>query len=358
MRYILSVFLGLALSAHGDSLEPVTQKEKALEAAAIKSLVASAVKGIREQAKQGPIATRDAHAKAHGCVRAKFVVEASLPAEYRQGVFQENAEYDAWIRYSNGAQKKDFEGDGRGMAIKLTNVPGKKYLDDEKHTQDFLMINHPVFFVRTPSDYVEFQAAVKAGKPQNFFFPSLNPLKWRTHEFGIVRAIRGKTVENPLSSDYFSMAPILMGERAAKVKVWPCHKIEKEKTDWKDENLLRAAMKRQLERRKQGACFHFGVQLQRNAAKQPVEDATIEWSEKISKYVKVATLTIEPQDFDSKAQNHFCENLSFTPWHTVLAHRPLGAIQRIRLPIYQATSAERHALNKEPFIEPTGKEKF
>ena len=33
--------------------------------------------------------------------------------------------------------------DARGMAIKLTGVPGEKLMDDEKHTQDFVLISHP-----------------------------------------------------------------------------------------------------------------------------------------------------------------------------------------------------------------------
>ncbi len=45
------------------------------------------------------------------------------------------------------------------MAIKLLGVPGPKLADDEKETQDFLLINSPVFFVRNAADYVELSKA-------------------------------------------------------------------------------------------------------------------------------------------------------------------------------------------------------
>ena len=44
------------------------------------------------------------------------------------------------------------------MAIKLLGVPGEKLLEDEKDatTQDFVLIDNPVFFIRNVADYVPF----------------------------------------------------------------------------------------------------------------------------------------------------------------------------------------------------------
>ena len=44
------------------------------------------------------------------------------------------------------------------MAIKLLGVAGEKLLDDEKDatTQDFVLIDHPVFFIKDVADYVPF----------------------------------------------------------------------------------------------------------------------------------------------------------------------------------------------------------
>jgi hypothetical protein len=82
----------------------------------------------------------------------------------------------------------------------------------------------------------------------------------------------------------------------------------------------------------------------------PVEDPTIPWD---APYQKVATIRIPPQTFDTPEQLAFCENLSFTPWHALPEHRPLGGINRARKAVYAAVSAQRHELNGVPEREPT-----
>jgi hypothetical protein len=72
----------------------------------------------------------------------------------------------------------------------------------------------------------------------------------------------------------------------------------------------------------------------------------------------VATVTIDKQEFASAKQQEFCENLSFTPWHSLPEHAPLGEINEIRKNVYQTISKLRHELNKEKRMEPTGKETF
>ena len=118
-------------------------------------------------------AMRDAHAKGHGCVKGDFTVGTDVPPALRRGVFAQPHTFAAWIRFSNGAgtPHDDAIGDGRGLAIKLTGVPGKKLLADEAEaqTQDFVMINYPVFFIRNVADYVPFTALSLAGKSAEFF---------------------------------------------------------------------------------------------------------------------------------------------------------------------------------------------
>jgi hypothetical protein len=83
----------------------------------------------------------------------------------------------------------------------------------------------------------------------------------------------------------------------------------------------------------------------------PVEDPTVEWT---GPWQKVATIQIPAQNFDTPDQQAFGENLSFTPWHSLPAHRPLGGINRARKEIYRAISKQRHDLNGAPRREPTG----
>src|SRR3954468_13576942 len=78
---------------------------------------------IEAKIRNGPRpALRDAHPKAHGCVRAEFQVDKDLPPDLAQGVFVPGTCYKAWIRFSNGNEditRPDAKGDARGMAIKL-----------------------------------------------------------------------------------------------------------------------------------------------------------------------------------------------------------------------------------------------
>ena len=80
--------------------------------------------------------------------------------------------------------------------------------------------------------------------------------------------------------------------------------------------------------------------------------------EYVSHTIEVATIRIPRQTFDGAARQAFCENLSFTPWHSLPEHRPLGGINRVRRAVYLAVSTLRHRLNQAPRAEPTGIESF
>ncbi len=84
----------------------------------------------------------------------------------------------------------------------------------------------------------------------------------------------------------------------------------------------------------------------------PIEDPGHEWPESMSPFRKVATIRILQQEFDSDKQKEFGENLSFTPWHALPEHRPLGGVNRARKVVYRAISLFRHEYNKTPRVEP------
>jgi hypothetical protein len=67
---------------------------------------------------------------------------------------------------------------------------------------------------------------------------------------------------------------------------------------------------------------------------------------------------IPKQTFDGAAQLAWGDNLSFSPWHGLLAHRPLGSLNRMRRAVYPASSVKRHTLNAKTVLEPTGDETF
>ena len=102
------------------------------------------------------------------------------------------------------------------------------------------------------------------------------------------------------------------------------------------------------------ACFDFLVQLRKGSSEMLIEDPTLEWSEKDSPFIPVARITIPAQAFISPEQIEFCESLSFTPWHAIPEHRPLGGINRIRKTVYDTISRVRHELNGDKRHEPAG----
>jgi hypothetical protein len=118
-----------------------------------------------------------------------------------------------------------------------------------------------------------------------------------------------------------------------------------------DPNFLRAALRDSL--RSADGCMEFLIQ-PRTSATLDVEDARKEWPEAKAPFYKVATIRIPRQEFDTPEQNQFCENLSFTPWHALAEHRPLGGINRLRKVVYDTISRARHDMNRAERKEPSG----
>jgi hypothetical protein len=80
----------------------------------------------------------------------------------------------------------------------------------------------------------------------------------------------------------------------------------------------------------------------------------VKWADGVSKPERVGKIIIPIQDCMSPEQAVFCENLSFSPWHCLPEHRPLGLVNRVRKVAYREISTVRHDLNKTLPQEPTG----
>jgi hypothetical protein len=116
---------------------------------------------------------------------------------------------------------------------------------------------------------------------------------------------------------------------------------------------LKRSMHRTLT--KEEACFDFKVQFQSSEEEMPIEMPTVRWEEEKSPFQTVARIRIEKNSFTSE---EFCENLSLSPWHGLVDHQPLGAINRARRKVYEQISKLRHSMNQVPRKEPDGTEKF
>ncbi|OUS24753.1 hypothetical protein A9Q99_23450 [Gammaproteobacteria bacterium 45_16_T64] len=286
------------------------------------------------------LAKRDFHGKSHGCASAEFTVQENLPIELQKGLFAQPGTYPTWLRFSNAGNLPDGLPDIRAVAIKILGVEGEQALGDN-NTQDFIMANHPVFFLRDAQGFLDIGVPLFSdGSLPNGF----------EHEKAILGASVG-VIDNVLNENYWTQIPSQFSVgNAAKFKMQACDSNSTNSTSALNGDRLSIALSESLQSADQ--CFDFQVQLQTDATTMPIEDATIEWSESASPYVTVATVTIPMQEPNSEHRSALCENMSFTPWHSLEVHRPLGGIARIRKVIYAVASDFRRDKNGVSTTEP------
>jgi hypothetical protein len=346
-----------------------------------------------ERRYSGKRVLRGVHPKDHGCVEATFTVNPDLAPEYQVGVFRKPGErFRAVIRYSNAAplvtpdspvEPRQGGGSGpahgsRGMAIKLYGVGGNRLVPgDRERTQDFLMINQPVFAFANVEDYeVVSQLLVDNNEDARPFFARMQSpdpaVKARAMKSaGIIGRIKSLVFPpawqapplSPLDNRYFSAAPFLFGEgRVMKFACTPVNpKIGELGEAISQADYLRAAMQERMSQADgKEICFDFQVQLRSadslsGSIDTDMEDMCTLWDEAKYPFVNVARITIPtPQDISSAERREFCETLFYTPWHGLDAHRPLGGINRMRLKVYDI-SAEKRGCPFSPDLPPQQK---
>ena len=285
---------------------------------------------------------RDAHPKQHGLVKARFSVSNNLAPEFCVGVFQPGVEYNAWVRFSNqnAPPQADNKKDIRGAAIKLLNVEGEKIsvADGNQTSQDFITITTPVFVTHDVKEFCGLIKALVTGKLALLWHFLRNPRSL----FNLLKS--NKNYSSPLNARYWSTTPYLFGaDKVVKYSLIPQSRSMIKNESQQGDNFLRENMAKQLQ---DTTCsFDFCVQVQINPKKMPIEDPGKLWKESLSPFIKLATLTIPPQIFDTEEQNAYGLKLSFNPWHSLPAHQPLGGINRARRKIYNSLSEFRHKTN-------------
>lgn len=305
----------------------------------------------KRQDEKGPD-LRQLHPKSHGLVHGKLIVADHMPNGMGVGVFAEpGKEYPIWVRFSNasppkerGTLKSDTEPDGRGMAIKLMAVEGAKLMDDEEGTQDFVLLNFPRFFVSDAQGYLTLQRA-EAGEEIS---PELQEMVNSAHR--IQREIGSQRVGIPLHIQYWSTTPYHLGEQIIKFSVKP-DELESppETSTSRTENYLREAMVEHLTKNRKEAKFKFLIQPYIDDNKTPIEDPTKEWE---SDFHEVAVIIIPPQSFDFDERKRLDESLSFTPWHCLREHMPVGKLNLSRKEIYHHIAQRRRAYIEKRLREP------
>jgi hypothetical protein len=268
------------------------------------------------------------------CVSGEFVVMDGLPDDLRVGLFKEARTYPAWIRFANASSETDKERDIRGMSFKLSGVPGTN-LTPGSSDQDFVLNSHPVMMAPDTNGFFELLKANEAGGIQRILY-FMKHLKAAT----IARAAQ----QNPsshLDIPYWSAVPFRFGGPGTAVKyaVRPTSAFTTPLPATLTDTYLGDAMRHHLTLTE--AVFDFYVQFQTDAARQPIEDATVEWSEKDSPYRKVAELHIPKQTIGDPDVAARCEASAFNPWNCLPEHQPIGGMNRARKSIYDAMAAFR-----------------
>ena len=295
---------------------------------------------------------RDAHPNTLACLRAEFIVEPNIPAELKAGIFALPQTYPAWIRISSANEKiqSDKTKDLRGFAIKIMGVKGERFLaqNEEKETQDFLLLSNPTMPLGTVELFHD--AVYYSIEWSPLIFASRLVLSGNFHIINELREAQ-QNQTSPLDIRYWSTTPYLYGpNRCVKYSIVPTSQFKSQLPQVLSDHYLTENMEKHLAAHE--ASFDFMIQVQKDPGRMPVEDAGVEWSEKESPFIKVATIRIPSQAFRTAEREELAEDLSFSPAHSLIEHRPIGGINRARIEIYRHLSEFRHKQNNKQLMEP------
>lgn len=304
-------------------------------------------------------AVRASHAKSSACVTGELTVAAGLPSELAQGLFATPGTYPVAVRFAQGPGETlgDRVSTHRGMSIKVFGVSGEKLPGHAVDTQDFVLATGTTFPSGTAAGFLRDGTVI--GKStrlpegvKSAVSSTARNLNKVLHAFGTESAMAdffGHPYSHPLADSYFSQAPVRFGDHVAKLGAVPATEAQRALTEWRldphqDEDGFRNATVAFF--RDNDVVFELKAQLWADAEKQPIEDASVDWPVSVSSYRTVATVRLTRQDtYSPERVRYFDEVMTFSPAHSLAAHRPLGSVMRARLQVYRALSDFRHRKN-------------
>ncbi len=313
-------------------------------------------------------AYRSVHAKGHGIVFGRLDVLPGLPLPLAQGAFATPGPFPVVMRFSTspGDLLDDSISTPRGLAVKIVGVEGERLPGTEGDvTQDFLMINGPVFAAPNPRQFLKTLKLLagttdKAPGAKKVLAAALRGIESLIEkaggESGTLKALGGHPETNLLGETFYTQVPMRYGEFIAKLSIAP---VSPELTALTHAPIdagghpdaLREAVLKHFSR--QGGVWEVRVQLCTNPETMPIEDASVEWPEAESPYLAVARITAEPQVTWSDARVAAVDDgMSFSAWHSLAAHRPLGGIMRVRRSAYEMAARFRSEHNPVKVVEP------
>lgn len=337
------------------------------EAETIEELNATFDKILETTANDYGHAVRSVHAKAHGILSGTLTVAAGLSPELAQGMFATSGEYAVLMRLSTNAGDilPDAISLPRGLALKVLDVDGERLPGADGRTQNFVMVNGSVFQTKTADKFLGSLKMLagttdKMTGAKTVMSTVLRGVSSTLDAIGIespkLQSLGGAPNIDPLGETYYSVTPFRYGDYIAKFQVVPVSpgltaltKVKIDATDRPD------AIRETVQSEMQGidGVWELRVQLCRDLEAQPVEDPTVEWKEADSPFETVATIRVSRQDSWDPAQVQAVdEEMRFSPWTGLAAHRPLGNINRARQTPYEHSAEFRARFNGCPIHEP------
>ncbi|MDR9899466.1 hypothetical protein G7B40_033635 [Aetokthonos hydrillicola Thurmond2011] len=146
-------------------------------------------------------ALRDTHAKTHAGVKGTLEIfdvdEDSIKRELskltslnskqlnsisiKQGLLAQPKQYPVWLRFANGRTqvKNDYVADTRSMAVKVIGVEGERLMQSyESRTQDIVLQNAEIFFIKSIKDYYGFFCAAAQSQKRAFNWLVQHPFQF------------------------------------------------------------------------------------------------------------------------------------------------------------------------------------
>lgn len=331
--------------------------------------ICKTMRGICETTfKDGGHAIRAVHAKSHGILEGELEIAPDLHGVLAQGLFAKPARYPVVMRFSTipGDILDDSVSTPRGLAIKVIGVDGPRLEGSEGDaTQDFVLVNGPAFnapnlkvfggnlkLLAASTDKAEGAKKVLSA----VFQLAEQAIEALGGSSATLTSLGGQPATHVLGETYYSQAPLLWGEHFGKVSVTPVSDgLRALKGRHVDVNghptALREAVVEHFAR--EGGEWDVRVQLCTDLHKMPVENSHKEWSEDESPYLSVGRITVQPQTAWSDARSRAVDDgMSFSPWHGLAAHRPLGSIMRARKRAYEMSARFRAEHNGIDVTEP------
>ena len=313
-------------------------------------------------------ATRSVHAKSHGLLRADLRVLDDLPPILAQGIFAKPGSWPVVMRLSTvpGDILDDNITTPRGLGVKVVGVEGERLEGSEDAvTQDFLLVNGPTFPTAGAKKFLgrlKLLAVTTDKAPalkkalSSVFRGTEKAIEALGGKSGTLKALGGHPETHILGETFFSQVPILFGPYMAKISIAPLSPELKALANaplnvrGKPNGLREAVIEFFATNH---AEWELRVQICTDLKTMPIEDASVRWPEAQSPHIAVARITAKPQVAWSDARSVVIDDgMSFSAWHGISAHRPIGSVMRVRKVAYEMSANFRAEHNGRRVSEP------